>query len=168
MLSFLPWAPPPDRSALASESIQRIAQVAALAVVLVLGVVMLRVPDSERSRPVESPASASARSLAVSIGAVLDAARLAEETGPENARADARVEDAWRVLSLVYEREQAQLDVAAGRRPPLMKAPPPGPARPGDEVSFTRAALTYLGAAIPERDLDGLQRALTLIELGRG
>jgi hypothetical protein len=138
-----------------------------VALIALLAVLVARAPQSEANPPLESQAAASARSLSISITVVLAAVRLAEAAGPDDARAAAELDDAWRILALVFEREQAQLDVATGRRPPLMTAPPLAPGRPGHRAAFHRAALSYLRAALPTRDLDGLERALTLIELGR-
>jgi hypothetical protein len=115
----------------------------------------------------EQPDDAAARSLVLSIQAVLEAAAIAEESPPDDAWAQQRLEDAWRTLGLVSDREQAQLDVGAGRRPPLMAAPPLAPGQPGYRAAFNRAALTYLRAAVPARDAGGARRALELIELGQ-
>ncbi|HEU5317766.1 MAG TPA: hypothetical protein VFX49_16765 [Chloroflexota bacterium] len=139
-----------------------------MAISLVAGIAAAMIANPRpASTPLEPPEAAASRALTISIEDLLRAAQIVEELGTDDAWAAARLEDAWRALGLVYQHEQAQLDVAAGRRLPLMSAPPLAPGRPGHEAAFNRAAVTYLSAALPERDLEGVRRALDLIELGR-
>jgi hypothetical protein len=167
MIVSPPWRiAPPVRHGWSHSLLRRAAPAVALVFFATLAATIVSAPDSVPPPALESSAAATSRSLEVSITAVLAAAQRAENAGPDDAPA-AALEGAWNVLALVTEREQAQIDVAAGRRPPLMKAPPLAPGRPARDDAFNQAALSYLRAALPVRDLRALERAVELLELGR-
>ena len=116
------------------------------------------------------PAEARALRLAVEVvlaaAAHAEAVRAAAAAG-EAAGAASALEDAWQSLAVVYERLDAQGEVAAGRRPPLMGAPPPAPALASRDEALVRSAMTYVRGAIEARDLTAVARARELLEMAK-
>ena len=81
--------------------------------------------------------------------------------------ADRGLEEAWLTLAVVYDRLAAQLEVAAGARPPLMAGRPPAPIRASREDGFVRSALSYVRGGIEARDAKALERGRDLLRLAR-
>jgi len=107
-----------------------------------------------------------AGALRVALSAVLDAAGRAESDG--DVATEGSVDDAWQALSGVYGRLHAQLDVAEGKRAPLLGVPPPAPNRLTRDDALLRSAMNYVRGAVETRDVGALQRARDLLDMRRG
>jgi hypothetical protein len=103
---------------------------------------------------------------ALAAVALVDAARDGASV-TEPLAADRAVDDAWLTLAVVYDRLAAQLEAAAGVRPPLMAGRPPAPIRASREDGLVRSALSYVRGGIEARDARALERARDLLRLAR-